>query len=140
MKDFLLGVGGLFVLGTTMAWDYLKKFWKSRSEAQKSGLLAVAIIVIAFSVVGVVRAGDTPDSNFGGFVTKNNATVFLCYMHTPEVKVGPVYTCLVTQPMPMGMLALTGGVTFCTVTNYENDMPFVDCGEYNDMTALSGGV
>ena len=140
-KDALQGIGGALYIAAPLAWNYLKKLWRNRSETQKSVLLAVLIAVVALGFSQCVRAENNPNSNFGGFNSEDGSTVYMCYTATAnEVKVGTIYTCLIMFPVAPGILGARGQVSYCTITNYVEDKPYVSCGKYADMKRVAGGV
>ncbi len=140
LKDALKGIGGALYIAAPLAWNYLKKLWKSRSETQKSVLLAVMIAVVALGFAQCVRAENAPDSNFGGFTSEDGSTVYMCYTATGEVEVGDIYTCLIMFPLAPGVLGARGQVSYCTITNYIDGKPYVSCGKYGAMKKVAGGV
>jgi len=139
-KEIWQGLSSLFMLITGTLLGMLEHFWKSRSEAQKSVMIAVAIVLIALGGWSVAHAENNPNSNFGAFATDDGRTVYMCYMASDEAKVGTVYTCLIMHPMMPGVLGADGQVTYCTITSYKADKPYASCGQYDDMRKVSGGV
>ena len=129
------------MLVTGTLWGMFENFWRSRSDAQKSVSIAVAIVLIALLGWSVAHAENAPDSNFGVYTTGDGSVSYACYMSQgiEEPKVGTIYTCLVMQVMGP-MLVANGMVTHCTVTSYEANKPWVTCGKYDDMKKISGGV
>lgn len=140
MKDILYGILSAVALAAQVGWERLLERWKRATEMQKSITIAVLIIVVSLLAASAVSAENAPGSNFGSFASVDGSTVFMCYLSTSEPKVGTIYTCLVMFPIAPQTLASTGSVTYCTITNYKDDMPFVECGEYDDMKLISGGI
>jgi hypothetical protein len=138
--DIVAGLWSALCIAAEVTWDYGVKLWSKASDTQKSLILCVVIVVVALSVARVASAENAPDSNFGGFATEDGRVIYMCYTTTNEAQVGIVYTCLITYPIAPGALATQGAVSFCTITSYKDDRPFVDCGEYADITLLSGGI
>ena len=139
-KDIVAGLWSALCIGVTVLWEWGVERWNKATDTQKSLVLCVAIIVVTLGVVSVVNAENAPTSNFGGFAAEDRSVVYMCYMSTEEVKVGTIYTCLVMQPLGPGILAASGAVTFCTITSYKDGAPWVDCGKYDDMAKVSGGI
>lgn len=140
LADIVAGLWSALCIGATLLWEWGVKRWNKATDTQKSLILCVAIIVVTLGVVSVANAENAPDSNFGGFATEDGSMVYMCYTTTNQAQVGIVYTCLITYPISPGVLATRGAVSFCTITSYKNDMPFVDCGEYGEISLLSGGI
>lgn len=141
MKDVIAGLWSALCIGVTLLWEAGEKFWNKRTSAQQSVLLAVVIILVTLFVVSTVRAENAPKSNFGVYASQDGSHAYACYMNvgTADPKVGTVYTCLLLQKVGR-MLVAPGMVTFCTVTSYKGDEPWVDCGAYDEMKTLAGGI
>ena len=139
VEDVVKGIWSAVCIAGTLTWGYVSKWWKGSKKGDRMVVLTLLAFVLLAMVTCVAKAENDPGSNFGAFADPDSGVVFMCYVTTEEAKVGTIYTCLIHQPSPIGLIA-TGAVSFCTVTSYKDDMPWVDCGEYDAMKALAGGV
>lgn len=142
LADIVAGLWSALCIAAEVTWDYGVKFWNSRSETQKSVLLAVAIIVVALGSWQVARAEDQPSSGYGLWHTVDGRGAYACFMNNPKKDtVGAVYTCMVMAAVGPGVFMTQGNVEFCTITGVKNDLPMIDCaGSYGEARTLAGGI
>lgn len=142
LKEIVAGLWSALCIGTVLLWEAGVKFWGSRSEAQKSVLLAVVIIVVALSVATVARAENQPNSGYGVWFFEDGTGAIVCFMNDPKVDtVGSVYTCMPMKTVGPGTLATRGDTNFCTITGVKHDAPEIECAaSYSEAKSLSGGI
>lgn len=137
MKSIIDGLLGVLWI----SWELLKDIWRTRSDAQKSALIGVALLLImAFGFMQCPRAEPaTLDTNYG-IVNMPNGTALICHMQDGVPETGVVTLCLLAQPVAPGLFAVGGQAVFCAVTGLKENQPFWDCGDYEAVQAKIQGV